>query len=333
MEPILAKLRNLMTHAGMGSKPVALEQFRLGEVLVNSKAARPGVLVEAGDEISVRGNAYQILEVKDRARLIIVPKYEVPVTVIPGLTRVHAGYHKCLTMYYRRVMDATVKSRFTGDLRFRHFFHRLDEFYRYAPNYSVTSISGHALDLDRFENIRVTRFVRDPRDLIVSSYFYHKRGAEKWCNFVDPIEEEWAIVDGELPRNLPSGVSLAEYLNKVSLEEGLDAEIDLRRRHFESMLAWPDSDPRVRLFKYEDIVGNEVKAFRSVLDFYGLPYAARRVGQHHAGKLRASKRYGSDTHIRNAASGQWRDYFTPALRKRFNDEFGEVLEKLGYPEN
>lgn len=331
MEPLLAKLRNLMTHSGMGSKLIASAMLRQGSISLNGKVAVPGALVEAGDEVSIEGHRYKIVQVEDRPRLMIVPEEPAPTAVIPGKTRVHAGYHKCLTMYFRRVMDATVKSRLTRDLSFRHFFHRLDEFYRHAGNYSITSISGHCLDLDRFEDVRVSRFVRDPRDMVVSSYFYHKRGAERWCNYVDPRPEEWSIINGEIPRNFPPGHSLAEYLNKATIEEGLDAEIDLRRRHFESMLEWPDEDPRVRVYRYEDIVGREVQAFRSLFEFYEMPYLTRRVGQYHAGRFSASKRAGSDAHIRDAASGQWRQYFTPELTERFSAEFGAVLDKLGYP--
>lgn len=72
------------------------------------------------------------------------------------------------------------------------------------------------------------RVIRDPRDLIMSGYYYHKRAAEPWCKTVDPTEDHpaWKKVRGCVPTNLPSGYSLTGYLNEASLEEGLLAEID-----------------------------------------------------------------------------------------------------------
>lgn len=332
VEPVLAKLRDLMTHTGMGSKLVVAAQVRAGEVLLNGNVAGPGSLVEAGDDVSIRAYPYKIVPVEGRSRLTIIAVDAVPERRIAGQTRIHAGYHKCLTIYFRRVMDGTVKSRLSGDFSFRHFFHRLDEFYRHSDRYTISSINGHAIDLDRFEDVRVTRFVRDPRDMVVSSYFNHARGAEPWCHYVDPAQEEWAIVDGELPRDLLPGYSLTEYLNKVSVEEGLNAEIDICRRHLESVLEWPDDDPRIKVFRYEDIVGKEVETFRRVFNFHQFPFMTRRVGMYHAGKARASKRGRRGAHIRNGGTGEWRKFFTPELTKRFNVEFGSMLEKLGYPE-
>jgi pyruvate/2-oxoglutarate dehydrogenase complex dihydrolipoamide dehydrogenase (E3) component len=57
----------------------------------------------------------------------------------------------------------------------------------------MTSLSGHALDLDQFEDIKVIRFIRDPRDLIISGYFYHKRGGEDWCDYKNPTTVDYTL--------------------------------------------------------------------------------------------------------------------------------------------
>lgn len=250
---------------------------------------------------------------------------------IGGRRRVHCSYHKCLTAYFRKVVSRLFRSPFGPDGEYRHFDSRIDEFYHDCEKYAVASVNNHVLDLDRFEDIRVTRFVRDPRDLIVSGYFYHKRSVEPWCDVVSPTKEDWVVVNGTIPEALPERRSFAQFLNEVSLEEGLLAELEFRRRHFESMRAWGADDPRVEVFRYEEILGNEAEIFDRVFRFLELPFSARQIGLHYARKFRAAKSSSRGGHIRDPRSGQWRTLFTRTVTKKFNDEYGDLAEKFGYP--
>jgi hypothetical protein len=191
-------------------------------------------------------------------------------------------------------------------------------------------VNNHVLDLDRFEDVRVTRFVRDPRDLVVSGYFYHKRAAESWCDIVAPSEEDWAVVNGTVPGVSLGRRSYAQYLNEVSLEKGLLAEVAFRRHHFESMRRWDDEDPRIEVFRYEEILGNEAEVFDRIFRFFELPFSARQIGLHYVRKFRAGNRARRPGHIRDPRSGQWRDHFTPAVTAKFNQEYGDLLDRLGY---
>lgn len=249
---------------------------------------------------------------------------------IGGQRRVHCSYHKCLTVYFMKVMSRTCRSPLGPSGSYRHFNDRIDDFYRDGEQHVIASVNNHTLDLDRFEDVRVTRFIRDPRDLIVSGYFYHKRSAEPWCDVTDPGEAGWLDAPGR-PSRQPDGRSVAQYLTEVPLEDGLLAELGFRRSHFESMRHWDSADPRVELFRYEEILGNEVATFDRIFRFYNLPFSARQVGLHYAKKFRAAKRAGRSSHIRDPRSGQWRDVLTPKVLRRFEDEFGDLLELLGYP--
>lgn len=63
--------------------------------------------------------------------------------------------------------------------RFRHYASLQEDFYRNLHRHRVISANGFAVDLDRLDgDYRIVRFIRDPRDLVVSGYFYHRRGAE-----------------------------------------------------------------------------------------------------------------------------------------------------------
>ena len=99
------------------------------------------------------------------------------------MIRIHATLHKCLTMYYLRVMEGTL-NRPWRKTRFEHVESIQGLFYNYLKARRVISCSGFAVDTTRLgKDFRIVRFVRDPRDLIVSGYFYHRRGAEPWFRF------------------------------------------------------------------------------------------------------------------------------------------------------
>jgi hypothetical protein len=214
---------------------------------------------------------------------------------------------------------------------YRHFKSLLTAFYKNHVNYTVSSINNHALNMASFENdVRISRFIRDPRDLLVSGYFYHKRGAESWCNIVNPTDKDWEIVNGVVPKRLPKGLSFSAYLSESTLEEGLLTEIEFRQNHFISMIAWPQNDPRIKLFRYEDILGNEDDVFAQIFSFYGLPPEVISAGVRLAVTMSAGKSLANAGHIRNPIVGQWREYFTTKASMLFEEKFGAVLRAYGY---
>lgn len=250
--------------------------------------------------------------------------------VIRESVRVHCGYHKCLTMYSRRIYRRACHWMLPPRRGFKHFYHWLDRFYEGCTRYRVVSVSGHALDLDRFEDVRVVRFVRDPRDLLVSGYHYHRRGAEPWSTLPDPAPEDWTQHNAVVPSALPAGESMQSFLEKASLEEGMKAELEWRANHFESMRAWPADDPRVRLFRYEDVLGREVDVFEEIFDFFELPRAARARGLLYARRHAAGRRAADRTHIRDARTGQWRDVLPDAVVAMVDEQYGDILDRYGY---
>ena len=175
------------------------------------------------------------------------------------------------------------------------------------------------------------RCIRDPRDLIISGYFYHKRAGEEWCNYINPCNEDWEIVNGNVPTGIPQDKSYTEYLNLVSMEEGFAAEMEFRKLHFESMMLWPDNDERIKLFKYEDIIGKEIKTIREIMKFYDMPALPSFAGSFYAARYSAALNMGRIQHIRDASNQQWRKYFTPALQKIFISKYKELLIKYDYP--
>lgn len=320
----------LLQRLGIGDQLCQSQWFAQGAIQLNGEVALPETHVAAGDALTVRGKIYPIVASKEPGRPTLGRTAHDDGRQINDRIRVQCGYHKCLTMFFRRVSKKTMlwNNPFRRDVR--HFFHRLDEFYVDCDRYNLSSVSGHCLDLDRFHDIRAVHIIRDPRDLIVSGYFYHKRSAESWCDFLNPTDDDWAIVNAPVPSALPADTSFAQYLNAVPVEEGLAAEMEFRRHHYESMEKWPTDDPRVLTVKYEDIVGNEAAAFRRIYDFLGFPLHTRIAAAKFADRYRAKSDRKLEWHIRNPTAGQWKDLFTPDLLAAFNERYGGLLEKYGY---
>lgn len=245
---------------------------------------------------------------------------------------VHCAYHKCLTVYYRRVMDAVFNRCLPWSGGYRHFNSDIDAFLDGFASCRVATVNNRALDLDRLGEFRLTRFIRDPRDLVVSGYFYHRRGAEPWCTMENPTDDDWEFANGSVPLGLrEAGGSFAAYLQSLSEEDGLLAELEFRRPHFRSMAEWPASHPDIRLFRYEEILGRELEVFGEIFDHYGLTWLERRLGLFFAERHSLARRRARDPHIRNPSSGQWRNRFTARVREAFDAEWADLIVRLGYP--
>ena len=244
---------------------------------------------------------------------------------------IHCSYHKCLTVYYKRVLHALLNRCLPWSGGYRHFNSHLRNFAAGSPGLRVASINNRALDLDGLGSCRISRFVRDPRDLVVSGYHYHRRGAEPWVEIQAPTDEDWYFANGWVPEAVrAAGISFGAYLRSVPTEEGLLAELEFRRRHFESMAAWPEDHPDILTLRYEDVLGDEERAFDRLFEFYGFSSLERRLGRWLARRY-SLRRLGGDPHVRDPSHGQWRRQFTPRVRRAFEDRFPGLVERLGYP--
>ena len=242
------------------------------------------------------------------------------------MQRIHCSYHKCLTVFFSRVMHAI--HPFGG---YGHFESRLEEFYKQHSNFHIASINNHALDLSVLDaSCRISRFIRDPRDLVVSGYFYHKRGAEAWCNIPGPKEENLRAVRGCAPEAMKKGESFAECLQRLDTPQGLIAEIDFRFHHFSSMANWSLNDPRIKIFRYEEILGNERKTMIQIADHYGLNPIQKCLAGILAYKYSAKKQSQKTQHIRNPQSRQWVKHFTPEVEAYFMERYAGLIAQYNY---
>jgi hypothetical protein len=164
--------------------------------------------------------------------------------------------------------------------------------------------------------------IRDPRDLVVSGYFFHLWTDEPWAH---------------RPRPDYGGRSYQQYLKDLDRDTGLAAEIERIGPSIRRMLAWNYADPRFLELKYEEVMTDEQAAFRRIFRHYGfsdgaVETAAAIAGQHSFTSVTGRKvgHKAEHSHLRSGQSGQWHEVLTPAHRAHFKELYGNAVVALGY---
>lgn len=334
----MTTLAQVLEHLGTGQQRVPAH-LAGGPLLLNGRAASRPDCPEPGDVLNAGARAYRIVRRLDGTLYPVLMPRRAPAA---RPVHLHAGLHKNLTMFTRKVYDDVIRAQqkqvlqWARNLRFpqqKHFFHMIDDFYDQHHRFTQTSLSGQLVDLDSFPDIRVVRFVRDPRDLLISGYHYHMRGVEHWCKIPRAVHGDYALVGGAVPEALQraGGVSLQEYLQSVSLADGLRAEFAFRVPHFDAMMAWPAQDARVLTLRYEDIMGSERNAFAAIADHLGWHADIKAVAERSAYRYSDGGEQAAKGHVRDKRPGQWRSILPEDVAARVTSEYGALLSTLGYP--
>lgn len=172
------------------------------------------------------------------------------------------------------------------------------------------------------ENCVGTHMIRDPRDLVISGYFYH----------------QWTKETGYLFHNDKWGMSYQEMVKTLPKEEGIKFEMDNKAAQtIAEMRRWNYNDPRFMEMKYVDLITDPTAEFTRMFNHWGVNpdnlqecldiawknhmtiMTGRQVGQEEQG-----------SHMRNGLPGQWKQHFTEAHKAYFKEKFGDILILLGY---
>jgi hypothetical protein len=170
-----------------------------------------------------------------------------------------------------------------------------------------------------------SHLIRDPRDMVVSAYYYHQ-----WC------KEEWCITF-----NPEFGMTYQEKLKSFPKEEGMLFEMTHLTKTILGIIdQWNYFDSRCLEMKYEDLISDSDKGFSALFKHWGVPpeemdvclEAARRFHMtQQTGRKVGDVQFGS--HMRSGKPGQWKDEFSSAHKEYFKSNFGGLLVKLGYEKN
>lgn len=253
-------------------------------------------------------------------------------------------YHKSGTVLLHRVFEDITR-------KFGWSYRECFGYHEAAPKKSDVTLFAHALVgpavLDR--NHRGIRLIRDPRDVIVSGYLYHKRTNEPWCINRD-LNPSAPITFPRVPYSQEhrseawkasylaslGGKSYQQNLLDRTQHDGLLFEL----AHYgawttEAMAAWNAHHPSVLDVRFEEIMADFDGSFRRIFQYLG--FAPGQI--HDALTLASAHDLGRKTHkelekINHVSSAEgwnkWPAYFALTHQERFREQFPDVLERLGF---
>lgn len=195
------------------------------------------------------------------------------------------------------------------------------------------------VDVASLPEYRGAHIIRDPRDLVVSGYYYHLWTKEEWA--ITPIqdlpvdmEKLWMLLPVKEIRHL----SYQQYLQSLPREEGIMAEIrrastaDLRE-----IFEWDYGNPKFFEFKYEAIMQHEEDVLRQLFHHYDFRdeavERAVEIARRFSFERRTQRKTGvvdNKSHLRSGKLQQWKTEFNEEHKAYFKSLHGERLIKLGY---
>ncbi len=224
---------------------------------------------------------------------------------------IHSCYHKVGTVWFRRILS-TIAAYYGLNFQ-KSKPHEL-------KNNTEIFFDDHSLvDLSKMSNYVGSHMIRDPRDIIISGYFYHLRTNEKW---VHEKKKEYG------------NKSYQEYLKSLSLENGILAEIKRTAPEIRQMAEWDYNNPNFIEIKYENIIANEKEYFEKIFLHYGFNRKAVEKSIEIANKFsirNIDKKKSS--HIRSGKPGEWKKYFSKKHKEYFIELCNDALIKLDYEQN
>ena len=246
--------------------------------------------------------------------------------------RFHFSFHKCLTKYSSLVFHRALNNTSLSLKGYKHFNSLKDDFITSIPELQMASLNNHFFTQAELESLSsggnsYSLFIRDPRDLLVSGYYYHRKGIEPWTRIQNPSSADYDIVNGCVPECLKkSGLSMHQYLERCDIAEGLLVELEFRTRHFQTLSAWLTSNNSdLLVLDYNDIIGNEVHAFTTLANHHKFNYLQRKAISIFAEKYSAKNSSGN-RHIRNPQPGQWRSTLTDECLDAIDRSFPGLLQ-------
>lgn len=171
--------------------------------------------------------------------------------------------------------------------------------------------------LSKPDSYRAFFVLRDPRDLAVSYYFSMKYS------------------HGNI------GEGLRNKLDSLSKSEGLCWAIDQLQSMgaLEAQRSWIRAEnPHIRIFRYEDLVGEEqFRHMRLLFDFCTIPMPEEvlrdLLDRHAFKKLAGGREKGAGKkkhHYRKGVPGDWKNHFDEQVHDHFGEVTGDLIGELGY---
>lgn len=245
-----------------------------------------------------------------------------PFNANPHAPIIHRCYHKVGTVWFGRILRhiaAEFGLQFASTIRGE----TIKAYEARVIRPDILLDLGSHINLEKLPLYRGSHMVRDPRDLIVSAYFYHKWTNEKWAN---------------VPKAEYDGATYKEHLNRLPKDEGILLEIHKSKYWVQHMAEWSFSDPCIMELRYEDLLLDEDAYFPALFKHYGLSDRATdkcvRIAKLYSFEnFKRKQKKGAISHLRSGRAQEWQDHFNADHVSLFKSMHPGVVPKLGYAPN
>ena len=173
-------------------------------------------------------------------------------------------------------------------------------------------------DVPKPDRYRAFFVMRDPRDMLVSSYFSTRNSHG---------------VMGDV-------LEIRKVLRAKSRKDGLLYLVGhpSQQRAFRSLRSWATApqDEAVRLFRYEDLTGEHQRdQIDRLMRHCGIVIPPDELttllSRYSFSNMNTRESAGSVSHYRKGRSGDWRNHFDDDLYAAFEAVAGDLVQRLGYP--
>jgi hypothetical protein len=252
-------------------------------------------------------------------------------------------YHKTGTVLFEKVMRALAS----------HFGLTVAVHFGWVEKVDPATdivLLGHSLVGRDFaaRPFRAIRVVRDPRDVWVSGYLYHRRCREEWCTNTDfdasaPIT--YPRVDYSFEHYPESwkgdylawlgGKSYQDNLLERDREAGLAFELaGYTGRTLDAMRGWTLAGPDVLQVQLEDVVREFDDTLGAIFEHVGFSddecaQAVELASPHDVGRM-SDEAVAENRHIHSRTTSRWREFLSASEIDEFERRYADVIVDLGY---
>jgi hypothetical protein len=195
---------------------------------------------------------------------------------------------------------------------------------------------------------RAVRLIRDPRDIWVSGYLYHRHCAEEWCTNTDidptpPIG--WPRVDHAFAHRSEDwkrayldrldGRSYQQNLLERSPDDGLDFELEgYTGCTLAAMREWVLNGVDAMDVRLEDVTADFDGTMTRIFEHFGFTpeqrEAALEVARTEDVNRMDDAAIADRPQIHSRRISKWREVLSPAQLGRFEARHGDLIRDLGY---
>lgn len=235
----------------------------------------------------------------------------------------YLGHHKCATQWMNSVVGDICRGIGRTMVRYNNaqqFDGDLAGAVTDPTSTFVCYTNAESRFIRTLSGFRGFHMVRDPRDIVVSSYFSHL--------YSHPTSV------------YPALEAHRAALQECSESDGLMLEMEKRARQFDVMLQWDYQRSDVLEVRMEDVTADPYEQIHEIAEFLGLVTVGGLSRDELATivvkndfSAKAGRPKGEEdvrSHYRKGVPGDWKEHFEPRHVDYFKEHYNRLLLSLGY---